>query len=114
MVLVLICVLLYLFGPNLNVRKAGFICGLLFIVMFVFSNLFAWQQKSSLEDCCGAIVISPSVSVRETPSSTSAEVFVIHEGTRVDILDRTMGDWRQVSLADGRKGWLATKQIEEI
>lgn len=114
MVLVLLSVLLYLFAPVLPLRKAGFFGGMLFFVLFLLGNLFAWQQQSASYAHSGAIVVAPTVSVHETPSVTSSEVFVIHEGTRVDITDRTMDDWRQVHLADGRTGWLSTRQIEEI
>jgi SH3-like domain-containing protein len=41
-------------------------------------------------------------------------VSVIHEGTRVDITDDTMRDWKAVRLADGREGWVPARQIEKI
>ena len=36
------------------------------------------------------------------------------EGTRVDITDDTMRDWKAVRLADGREGWVQTSEIEKI
>jgi SH3-like domain-containing protein len=84
------------------------------VVVFLLCNLFAFQQKSDLLHRTGAIVTSPSISVKKTPAKNSGEAFVIHEGTRVDITDSTMERWRGIKLADGREGWLRTNQIEGI
>lgn len=110
----LVLVLVYLFAPVVVLRKVGFFGGVFFLVVFGISTLFAYQQKQMLVNRCGAIVIAPTLNVKKTPSKTSADQFVIHEGTRVDIIDKTMAGWRNVRLADGREGWIETKQIEEI
>lgn len=41
------------------------------------------------------------------------DLFVIHEGTKVTILDE-VGSWRNISLADGRQGWIPASDIEII
>lgn len=113
-VLALLLVLLYLFGPQLLLRKIGFFGGLAFFVIFLLSNLFAFQQKQALDNRTGAIIISPSVNIKKTPAKNSADQFVLHEGTRVDIIDKGMTDWRCIRVGDGREGWIETKAIEEI
>ena len=113
-VMALLLVLLYLFGPQLMLRKIGFFGGLAFFVVFLLSNLFAFQQKQALDNRTGAIIISPSVNIKKTPAKNSADQFVLHEGTRVDIIDKGMTDWRCIRVGDGREGWIETKAIEEI
>ena len=113
-VMALLLVLLYLFGPQLMLRKIGFFGGLAFFVIFLLSNLFAFQQKQALDNRTGAIIISPSVNIKKTPAKNSADQFVLHEGTRVDIIDKGMTDWRCICVGDGREGWIETKAIEEI
>ena len=113
-VMALLLVLLYLFGPQLILRKIGFFGGLAFFVIFLLSNLFAFQQKQALDNRTGAIIISPSVNIKKTPAKNSADQFVLHEGTRVDIIDKGMTDWRCIRVGDGREGWIETKAIEEI
>ena len=113
-VMTLLLVLLYLFGPQLMLRKIGFFGGLAFFVIFLLSNLFAFQQKQALDNRTGAIIISPSVNIKKTPAKNSADQFVLHEGTRVDIIDKGMTDWRCIRVGDGREGWIETKAIEEI
>ncbi len=110
----LLLLLAYLFSPLVSLRKIGFFGSAGFLVVFVLSTLFAYRQKSMIDNHCGAIVMSPSVNVKKTPDAKSSDVFVLHEGTRVEITDATLSQWRGVRLSDGREGWLATSQLEPI
>ena len=113
-IIALVLALVYLFAPQIYLRKMGFLGGIFFLVIFLFCNVFAYQQKEVLLNRTGAIVVAPTVNVKNTPAKSSSDQFVIHEGTRVDITDKSMDNWRGVRLADGRTGWVETKQIEEI
>ncbi len=110
----LLLVLVYLFAPQLVLRKAGFYGGVLTLLLFLVSNLFAWQQKHALEARTGAIITAPSVQVQKTPAKNGDDSFVLHEGTRVDIEDESMASWYQVKVADGREGWVERKSLEKI
>ena len=113
-IVALVCVLVYLFAPQVWLRKTGFFAGLGFFVIFMISNVFAYQQKQMLVNRKGAIIMSPTVNVKKIPAKTGADQFIIHEGTRVEITDKTMTGWRGIKLADGREGWVQTSQLEEI
>ena len=113
-IMALVLVLVYLFGPHILLRKVGFFGGSFFFVVFLVCNLFAYQQKQTLLNRTGAIIISPSVNVKKTPAKQSSDVFVLHEGTRVDITDKGMKGWRGIKVGDGREGWIETKALEEI
>ena len=110
----LACILAFLFAPQTYVRRIGYFGGLVFFVAFLLCNTFAFLQKRALGCHAGAIAVSPTVSVRKTPSRQSAEQFVVHEGTRMDITDDTMKGWLHVQFGDGREGWIETGQAEEI
>ena len=58
--------------------------------------------------------MSPSINVKTTPEDKSPDAFVIHEGTRVDIVDDGLKGWKQVELGDGREGWIKSGSIEKI
>lgn len=113
-IMVLVLVLMYLFAGSLPLQKIGFFGALAFLLLFLLSNLFAFQQKRMLENRNGAIVVSSSVSVRKSPAHNAEAAFVLHEGTRVDVTDKTIKGWREVKIADGREGWLQEDKIEEI
>ena len=112
--LVIILLLVYLFSDRLWLRKIGFFAGISLLVLFILSNIFAWQQKQNLLFRKGAIVITPSVTVKSTPASNGTDLFILHEGTKVVIKDGSMKDWKEIRLADGKEGWIESKQLEEI
>ncbi len=112
--LVVVLLLVYLFASRMVLRKVGFYGAVCLLLLFGLSNLFAYQQRQLLTERRGAIVVVPTVVVKKTPSAGSTDEFVIHEGTRVDITDKTIAGWRAVRTADGREGWVLEKQIEEI
>ena len=106
--------MLFLLGRDEWMRKLGFYVALLSVFVFVFSSLFAWQQKHNFDARDRAVVVAPSASVKLTPSDSSADAVVVHEGTAVQIVDRTMSDWYSVKLDDGKEGWLKRNSLEII
>lgn len=106
--------MLFLLGRDEWMRKLGFYVALLSVFVFVFSTLFAWQQKHNFDARDRAVVVAPSASVKLTPSDSSADAVVVHEGTAVQIIDRTMSDWYSVKLDDGKEGWLKRNSLEII
>jgi SH3-like domain-containing protein len=82
-------------------------------VFTIFSYTFAAKQKSRLVNHTYAIVMQPTVTVKSSPSETGTNLFVVHEGLKVRITDK-LGDWVEIRLADGNKGWLLTESVERI
>ena len=110
----IILALCYLFSGRVWMQKTGFFGALAMIVIFGLSNLFAWQQKDQLVNRTGAIVISPAAAVKSTPANGGTDLFIIHEGTKVEITDSSMKEWKEVRIADGKEGWIKTSMIEMI
>ena len=112
--LVIVLLLVYLFANRIWLRKVGFFSGLLMLAVFVFSNLFAWQQKQNLLFRKGAIVMAPSVVVKSTPAKNGTDLFILHEGTKVSITDGSMRGWLEIRIADGKEGWVERNKLAEI
>ena len=112
--LALVLALCYLFGGKPQVRKIGFFGAVVFIAVFILSNVFAYEQKQILTKRTGAVVTAPSAPLKKTPVASSEHDAIIHEGSRVEIIDDTMKDWKQVELEDGREGWILSSQMERI
>ncbi len=60
-----------------------------------------------------AVVLNPAVTVRSAPSENQTEVFVIHEGLKVKLVDRE-GEWVKIILPDGKSGWMPQKALGVI
>lgn len=104
----------FLFVSRLAWRKIGFFGGVLFVVVFSLSTLFAWLRHHSMTEQRGAVVVAPSVNVKKTPSQSGEDSFILHEGTRVDVTDSSIKSWCGIRLADGREGWVPVSKLEKI
>lgn len=112
-ILFLTLVGLYFFAKSGDVKRISFWAGCLLILFSIFSWSFAARQKSRLVNHSYAIVMQPTVTVKSSPSEKGTNLFVIHEGLKVRITDK-LGDWVEIRLADGNKGWLLVESIERI
>jgi len=112
--LAIILALIYLFANQIWLRKVGFFGAFLMIAVFVCSNIFAHQQKNQLINRTGAIITESAVNVKSTPAKNGIDLFILHEGTKVTIIDASMKEWKEIRLADGKEGWVETKQMETI
>ena len=112
--LTLALVLLFLLGPTVGARRTGFFTGIVALLLTLMCWGFARSLKSAAERHDDAIVMRPVSSVTSSPSSDAAKsLFILHEGTKVKVLDEVSG-YTDIELADGRRGWIATSDIERI
>lgn len=106
--------LLFLLASESGKRKAGFFGGIgTMVLCLLFLGFAKWQHADYLR-ADSAIVMKPVSSVKSSPTSgNSMDLFVLHEGTKVKLLD-DVGEWKNISLPDGRQGWIRSSDIEII
>lgn len=106
--------LLFFLARSSAWRKTGFFVSIAAFLLSAVCLTDAIWQKKEFESRDSAIVYKAVSSVKSAPSSESgSDLFIIHEGTKVRILD-TVGEWTNISIADGREGWLRSSDIEVI
>ena len=105
--------LVYLLARRLALRKAGFYGTAAALLLFALTTGMAAGQRRELLDRSQAVVLASSVAVKSSPDAAATDLFILHEGTSVRIADR-LGDWCEVSIADGKKGWLEARTIESV
>lgn len=110
---VAVMVLLFRFGRSLALRKTAFALAVVGLVFMVVSTVFAFNLRSAVEDSGEAVVKVPVSSVKSSPGSTDQSLFILHEGTKVSVVD-SLGEWYRIELSDGRQGWLQGNDIEII
>ena len=113
-ILLLVSFSLFFFSKQIVWTKSGFIAGIVFLIFVVLSNVFASEQKTELMNRNNAIILSPSVTVRSTPSESGTSLFVLHEGHKIEIKDNSMREWKEIRLEDGKVGWVPASAIEVI
>ncbi|NLV52455.1 MAG: tetratricopeptide repeat protein [Bacteroidales bacterium] len=113
-VLLLLGVLVYMFVSQLILRKIGVYGAMVMLVIVLIANMAALSQYADRTHRDTAIILAPSVTVKSSPSDTSTDLFLIHEGSKVKILDQSMKDWMEVKFEEGKVGWIHVNAAEVI
>lgn len=113
-VIMLVCLLLFWASGSLLVRKLAFSSAVLLLFVSVISNVCAMKQRDFKQVHTSGIIIVPAVTVKSTPADNGNDLFVLHEGSKVEILDNSLKEWCEVSIADGKQGWIPKKSFDLI
>lgn len=103
----------YILGWSLGLRKIGFYGGLFSFILLAGSVYFASGLRSIALAPSEAIIMSEAIAVKSSPEAGSKDVFILHEGTKVKVLG-TLGEFTDISIADGNRGWISSHAIELI
>ena len=107
------CLVLFFFSKWMYLKKVGFYLGIVLFVTVVITNIFAYNQKKELENRRGAIIFTPSITIKSSPDNSGTDLFLLHEGTKVFIRN-AVGDWHEIMLEDGNLGWIHKKEMVVI
>lgn len=81
--------------------------------ILVVTVFFAFNNYKTDQNNRGAIIFSSASEIKNAPSKSSEEVFELHEGTKVYILDE-LDNWKKIKIADGKIGWIDQEDLKEI
>ncbi len=109
----LLLLTLFMFSGSYYVKKRSFLLSILLSITFIASLSFSIIQKNRVANSNYAIITTSAVSAKSSPSETSSDLFILHAGTKVETL-RQVGNWYEVRIPDGNKGWLPKKSFEKI
>lgn len=103
----------YYFSGQTLVKRLFFF-GMIVLALVILGSVFAAIfEKGRYESERPAIVFAAAASVKGEPKSSAAEEVVLHEGTKVYILE-SLDNWRKVELPDGATGWMESSAIKEV
>ncbi len=108
-----VLVLLFRFAGRVGVRKMGFSLAIVTLLFSVVSLLFAFSGRREALRADEAVVMVPVASVKGAPGANDQSLFILHEGTVVEVID-SVGGWKRIEIADGRQGWTEAKNVEII
>lgn len=112
-VLTLAMVLLYLLANSIVMRKVGFYSGLIFLFFTIATFGLASQKYYYTQQVSEAIIFTPTITVKSSPAANSVDLFVLHEGTKVLLLEDS-GNWHKIKIANGSIGWLPKESLKGI
>ena len=110
--LVLLAALFFL-SSSRKTRKFAFFFGIIILLTTSVSYGLASQKYKHAVNQKEAIIFTPTITVKSSPTKTSVDLFVIHEGTKVKILD-SVDNWVKIKIPNGSIGWVPENSIERI
>lgn len=111
--LIFVMLLFFLLTNIYWIKKTAFWLGIIFIVISGTTLMLANQKYKTFTQDHQAIVFTPTLTVKSSPTETGIDLFVIHEGTKVQITDH-VGEWYEVKIANGSVGWIKEYDLKKI
>ncbi|EDP96689.1 tetratricopeptide repeat protein [Kordia algicida OT-1] len=111
--LCVISFLLYQFAYETLKKRIYFLISFLAFLFIIGTVAIAYQQYGKAQKDRPAIVFAKETTVKSEPNLRSDEVFVLHEGTKVQVLD-TVDNWKKIQLIDGKIGWIISEDVNEL
>jgi len=103
----------YFFTNSVSIKKLSFYTAISLFSLGIISLFISDRQMNYFNAHKQAIVFSGSVSVKNAPVSSSATLFIVHDGTKVNILENN-NDWMRVRIANGNEGWIKVGDVKDI
>ena len=103
--------LLYHFTSATSQKRVAFVISVLGFLVAVFSLVIAFQKNNLEIKNNPAIVFAQESKVKADPNNTSEEVFRLHEGTKVQVLE-SYENWCKIEIADKTTGWIPSEDVK--
>ncbi len=94
-------------------KRLAFVLSLGCLFLAMASVLFAYIQHNQYLKRQPAIIFDTEVAVKSEPNTRSQDAFILHEGTKVQVLEQ-LNEWKKIALADGSTGWLPQQSLKPI
>ncbi|HWS01410.1 MAG TPA: tetratricopeptide repeat protein [Prolixibacteraceae bacterium] len=104
---------LFLFASTIRFKQFTFWFAVIALSYSLLTFSFGSSQRSKLVHHNSGVITERSVRMKGSPSETGTELFILHEGLSVQITDK-LGDWIEIRLADGNKGWVKESALIRI
>jgi len=112
-VLVLLFFTGYYFAGRTVLKRIFFVGMFVAIFGIVVSSVAATFVKSEQSAENPAIIFAEVISVKAEPAADAADAFVLHAGTKVNVME-TLENWKKIKLPDDSVGWVDKSVLKEI
>ncbi|WKD85276.1 Photosystem I assembly protein Ycf3 [Polaribacter huanghezhanensis] len=105
--------LLFYFSTISNKKRIYFLTSMLSFFLLIISVFITYHQYQKALNTKYAIIFSPKTTVNNAPILNSDEIFELHEGTKVRVLD-AVDNWKKIKLSDGKIGWISADNLKML
>jgi tetratricopeptide (TPR) repeat protein len=103
--------LLFYFSDAPSRKRLYFGTSIFSFLFLITSILITYNQFATSKNTIEAIIFSEKTEVKNAPTFNSEDVFTLHEGTKVFVLDG-VDNWKKIKLADGKIGWIIADELK--
>ncbi|WP_298878159.1 tetratricopeptide repeat protein [uncultured Polaribacter sp.] len=103
--------LLFYFAEVPSKKRFYFVTSIACFIILLSSLFITINQYNSSLANKEAIVYAEKTDVKNAPTLNSEDVFTLHEGTKVIVLD-SVDNWKKIKIADGKIGWIIAEDIK--
>jgi tetratricopeptide (TPR) repeat protein len=103
----------YIYSRQYRIKVLCFWAALFFFTGSAFSLSLTARNRTLVFGGSKAVIFAPSVNGKSSPDTSGTDLFLLHEGTKVSISDK-LGEWYEIKLSDGNKGWVPSNTLEII
>jgi tetratricopeptide (TPR) repeat protein len=103
--------LLFYFSYSSGKKRFFFVTSMLCFLLLIVTSVFTIKEYSYMQNNVDAIIFALETDVKNAPTLNSEDVFTLHEGTKVKVLD-TVDNWKKIKIADGKIGWIVASELK--
>ena len=111
--LLFVFIVIFFITRSKSTKQKAFILGIIFLLTSLITGFYGYKSVQLKQAHNTAIIFTPTVNVKSSPSDNANTIFVIHQGTKVEIVDQ-IKNWYRIKLANGSLGWLTADDFKEI
>ena len=108
-----VVVCLYVLINHTTIKRITFFTAAILLIAGAFTIFLAKKQFQELNEHKSAIIFSSGTYVKSSPDDNSINLFMLHSGTKVDVIDE-LQNWKRIRIANGNEGWIPAGAIEII
>ncbi|MFI5151246.1 MAG: tetratricopeptide repeat protein [Bacteroidia bacterium] len=105
--------LIYIISARVRIRQLALGLSACILIICAGLSFIAWRKARAEDRHTEAVVMSPNVTAKGSPDEKGTDLFILHEGTKVILLQKN-GNWTEIKLMNGTTGWLPDSVFEII
>ena len=104
---------LYLWNKAPVIKRTFFVSTLVLGLLLIGSLFIAVVKSSITAETTYGILFDEKIEVWAEPNSRAEILFLLHEGTKVQMLDQ-LQEWQKIRIANGSEGWIKNPKIRSL
>lgn len=104
---------LYLWNKIPFIKRTFFVSSLILGLLLIGSLFVAVIKSANTADTTYGILFNKKMEVWAEPNSRAEVLFLLHEGTKVQMLDE-LQDWQKIRIANGSEGWIKNAKVRSL